>query len=135
MLRPQRGRRACLALLGRARQRFEIAHEPRMPRAPAHVIDAIERVRMPFNVNLTAQAVAIAALEDDAFTDESLAHNDRELARLRSTWVRPAVVADEVRSLAQRSAQAAKKVLTALPPGCEKDCQLTQVSKSSLKTE
>lgn len=50
--------------------------------APAHVIDAIERVRMPFNVNLTAQAVAIAALEDDAFTEESLAHNDRELPRL-----------------------------------------------------
>lgn len=50
--------------------------------APAHVIDAIEKVRMPFNVNLTAQAVAIAALEDDAFTEESLAHNDRELPRL-----------------------------------------------------
>lgn len=50
--------------------------------APAHVVDAIERVRMPFNVNLTAQAVAIAALEDDAFTEESLAHNDRELPRL-----------------------------------------------------
>lgn len=50
--------------------------------APAHVIDAIERVRMPFNVNLTAQAAAIAALEDDAFNDASLAHNDRELPRL-----------------------------------------------------
>ena len=50
--------------------------------APAHVVDAIEKVRMPFNVNLTAQAVAIAALEDDAFTEESLAHNDRELPRL-----------------------------------------------------
>ena len=50
--------------------------------APAHVVDAIERVRMPFNVNLVAQAAAIAALEDDAFTEESLAHNDRELPRL-----------------------------------------------------
>ena len=30
--------------------------------APEHVIDAVERVRMPFNVNLVAQAVAIAAL-------------------------------------------------------------------------
>jgi histidinol-phosphate aminotransferase len=50
--------------------------------APAHVIDAIEKVRMPFNVNLTAQAAAIAALEDDAFNDASLAHNDRELPRL-----------------------------------------------------
>ncbi len=50
--------------------------------APAHVVDAIERVRMPFNVNLAAQAVAIAALEDEAFVEASLAHNDRELVRL-----------------------------------------------------
>ncbi len=50
--------------------------------APAHVVDAIERVRMPFNVNLVAQAVAIAALEDDAFNEKSLAHNDAELPRL-----------------------------------------------------
>jgi histidinol-phosphate aminotransferase len=50
--------------------------------APPHVVDAIERVRMPFNVSLPAQAAAIAALEDDAFTDESLLHNERELPRL-----------------------------------------------------
>ena len=50
--------------------------------APSHIIDAIERVRMPFNVNIAAQAVAIAALEDEAFTEASLAHNDAELVRL-----------------------------------------------------
>ena len=50
--------------------------------APPHVVDAIERVRMPFNVSLPAQAAAIAALEDDAFTEESLAHNEREMVRL-----------------------------------------------------
>ena len=50
--------------------------------APAHVIDAIERVRMPFNVNLVVQSVGVAALEDEAFVQESLAHNDKELARL-----------------------------------------------------
>jgi histidinol-phosphate aminotransferase len=50
--------------------------------APAHVIDAIERVRMPFNVNLIAQAVGIAAIEDEAFVEKSLSHNDRELQRL-----------------------------------------------------
>jgi histidinol-phosphate aminotransferase len=50
--------------------------------APSHVIDAIERVRMPFNVNLVAQAVGIAAIEDDDFVQTSLEHNDRELARL-----------------------------------------------------
>jgi histidinol-phosphate aminotransferase len=50
--------------------------------APSHVIDAIERVRMPFNVNLMAQAVAIAALQDDEFIARSLDHNDKELPRL-----------------------------------------------------
>ncbi|HEX5005510.1 MAG TPA: histidinol-phosphate transaminase [Hyphomonadaceae bacterium] len=50
--------------------------------APSHVIDAIERVRMPFNVNLVAQAVGVAAIEDDAFVDTSLEHNDKELVRL-----------------------------------------------------
>ena len=50
--------------------------------APAHVIDAVERVRMPFNVNLVAQAVAIAALEDEEFIQKSLEHNARELPRL-----------------------------------------------------
>jgi histidinol-phosphate aminotransferase len=52
--------------------------------APAHVIDAIERVRMPFNVNLVAQAVAIAALEDDEFNEKSFVHNETELPRLVS---------------------------------------------------
>lgn len=51
---------------------------------PAHVVDAIERVRMPFNVSLAAQTAAIAALEDEAFTQASLEHNDRERLRLAS---------------------------------------------------
>jgi histidinol-phosphate aminotransferase len=50
--------------------------------APAHVVDALERVRMPFNVNIVAQSVAIAALEDEAFVAQSLEHNERELARV-----------------------------------------------------
>lgn len=50
--------------------------------APAHVVDAIERVRMPFNVSLPAQTAAIAALEDAPFLETSLLHNERELARL-----------------------------------------------------
>ena len=50
--------------------------------APAHVVEALEKVRMPFNVNLPAQAAAIAALDDDAFNEASLAHNDIELARV-----------------------------------------------------
>lgn len=50
--------------------------------APKHVVEALERVRMPFNVNLLAQSAAIAALEDEAFLEASLAHNERELTRL-----------------------------------------------------
>lgn len=50
--------------------------------APSHIVDAVERVRMPFNVNLMAQAVAIASLQDDEFIARSLDHNDRELPRL-----------------------------------------------------
>lgn len=50
--------------------------------APTHVIDAIERVRAPFNVNLVAQAVGVAALEDEAFIRQSFDHNAKELPRL-----------------------------------------------------
>ena len=49
---------------------------------PASVIDAIHRVRGPFNVNAPAQAAGIAALSDDAFVDASVAHNDAELVRM-----------------------------------------------------
>lgn len=49
---------------------------------PASVIDAIHRVRGPFNVNAPAQAAGIAALADDAFMDTSVAHNDAELIRM-----------------------------------------------------
>jgi histidinol-phosphate aminotransferase len=51
---------------------------------PEHVVDAIERVRMPFNVNLIAQAVAVEALEDEEFIQKSLEHNAKELPRLIS---------------------------------------------------
>ena len=49
---------------------------------PASVIDAIHRVRGPFNVNAPAQAAGIAALADDSFMEASLAHNDAELVRV-----------------------------------------------------
>ena len=49
---------------------------------PASVIDAIHRVRGPFNVNAPAQAAGIASLADDAFLDASYAHNEAELARM-----------------------------------------------------
>lgn len=50
--------------------------------APAEVVDVLNRVRGPFNVNLVAQAVAVAALADVAWTDKARAHNDLWLPRM-----------------------------------------------------
>jgi histidinol-phosphate aminotransferase len=41
--------------------------------APLAVADAIERIRPPFNVNIPAQAAALAALADDDFIEQSRA--------------------------------------------------------------
>ena len=49
---------------------------------PASVIDAIHRVRGPFNVNAPALAAGVAALDDDAFLETSLTHNQAELVRM-----------------------------------------------------
>ena len=43
---------------------------------PAHVIDAVNRTRGPFNVNSAAIAAAAAALEDTAHVDRAIAHNE-----------------------------------------------------------
>jgi len=51
---------------------------------PASVIDAIHRVRGPFNVSAPAQAAGIAALGDDAFMQASIEHNEVELERVRA---------------------------------------------------
>ncbi len=50
--------------------------------APAHVADALNRVRGPFNVNAPAIAAGVAAIEDTAHVERSVAHNDRWLAWL-----------------------------------------------------
>ncbi|RWO53238.1 histidinol-phosphate transaminase [Mesorhizobium sp.] len=50
--------------------------------APMHVIDAINRVRGPFNVNATAIEAGIAAIRDRAHVERSVAHNETWL-----TWV------------------------------------------------
>ena len=49
---------------------------------PAHVVDAINRIRGPFNVNSAAMAAGIAAIEDAAHVETARAHNDRWLAWL-----------------------------------------------------
>jgi histidinol-phosphate aminotransferase len=49
---------------------------------PAHVIDAINRVRGPFNVSAPAIAAGVAALSDRAHTERAAAHNETWLPRL-----------------------------------------------------
>src|SRR5476651_289350 len=49
---------------------------------PAHVVDALNRIRGPFNVNAPAIAAGIAAVEDTAFQDAAREHNARWLAWL-----------------------------------------------------
>jgi histidinol-phosphate aminotransferase len=49
---------------------------------PAHVVDAVNRVRGPFNVNGPAMVAGIAAIQDDAHLARAVAHNEEWLARL-----------------------------------------------------
>src|ERR1700732_1437039 len=44
---------------------------------PAHTVDAINRIRGPFNVNAPAMAAGIAALQDSAHLETSRAHNEK----------------------------------------------------------
>jgi histidinol-phosphate aminotransferase len=46
---------------------------------PAHVIDALNRIRSPFNVSSAASVAGIAALEDRAHIEAAVAHNERWL--------------------------------------------------------
>jgi histidinol-phosphate aminotransferase len=46
---------------------------------PLHVVDALNRIRGPFNVNTPAMMAGIAAVEDSAHIERSRAHNDRWL--------------------------------------------------------
>jgi len=49
---------------------------------PAHVVDAVNRIRGPFNVNAAAIAAGIAAIEDSAHQERSREHNTQWLAWL-----------------------------------------------------
>lgn len=46
-----------------------------------HLIDMLNRIRGPFNLTVTAQAAALAALGDQAFVEASRAHNRTERGR------------------------------------------------------
>lgn len=52
---------------------------------PASVIEALNKVRGPFNVSGPAQVAATAAIHDRAFMEASADHNSTELARLTET--------------------------------------------------
>ncbi len=47
---------------------------------PAPVADVLARIRLPFNVNLAAQAAGVAAVNDQAFVDQVRNHNAEWLA-------------------------------------------------------
>ena len=47
---------------------------------PAHIVDALNRVRSPFNVNRPAMSAGIAAIEDAEHVEKSVAHNNKWLA-------------------------------------------------------
>jgi len=50
--------------------------------APAAIVDAVNRVRGPFNVNAAAIAAGAAAIRDRALVDRAIAHNDEWLRRV-----------------------------------------------------
>jgi histidinol-phosphate aminotransferase len=56
---------------------------------PQGVADVLNRVRAPFNVNIAAQRAAVAALQDRAFVEQAIRHNE--------TW--RAWLIDEIRKL------------------------------------
>ncbi|MBU6500114.1 MAG: aminotransferase class I/II-fold pyridoxal phosphate-dependent enzyme, partial [Rhodospirillales bacterium] len=53
--------------------------------APAGVVDALNRVRGVFNVNLSAQAAAVAALAESGWVETCRAHNTLWRARLAAS--------------------------------------------------
>ena len=52
--------------------------------APPDVIDAIDRVRAPFNRNRLGERAAVAALDDEAFVEESVELNERGREQLEA---------------------------------------------------
>src|ERR1700722_11325850 len=50
--------------------------------APAHIVDAINRIRGPFNVSIAASDAGIAAIKDTEHQERSREHNTRWLAWL-----------------------------------------------------
>ena len=49
---------------------------------PSHIMDTLNRIRGPFNVNAAAIAAGMAAIRDQVHIDRSIAHNDEWLAKV-----------------------------------------------------
>jgi len=56
--------------------------------APAHIIDAMNRMRGPFNVNAAAIEAGVAAMGDRAHIEKTVAHNDQWLSWLTQEFGR-----------------------------------------------
>ncbi|KAA0971589.1 histidinol-phosphate transaminase [Aureimonas fodinaquatilis] len=54
--------------------------------APANIVDAVERIRSPFNLNTLAIAAAAAAMADSSHVEKSIEHNSAWLARLTTAF-------------------------------------------------
>jgi histidinol-phosphate aminotransferase len=52
--------------------------------APAPVVDVLQRVRGPFNVNAAAMAAGVAALAEQGWVEQSVAHNTEWRGRVAS---------------------------------------------------
>ncbi len=46
---------------------------------PAHIVDALNRIRSPFNISSAASAAGVAAIRDAAHIEAAIAHNDKWL--------------------------------------------------------
>jgi histidinol-phosphate aminotransferase len=56
--------------------------------APAHIVDALNRVRGPFNVNAAAIEAGVAAMRDRAHVERTVAHNEQWLPWLTEELTR-----------------------------------------------
>jgi histidinol-phosphate aminotransferase len=54
--------------------------------APRRIVEILERVRGPFNVNGTALAAGVAAIQDRGHMERAIEHNDKWLARLTQAF-------------------------------------------------
>lgn len=52
---------------------------------PASVVDVLNRLRSPFNINAAAQAAGVAAVRDQDFVARSIAENGEQLRRLQQS--------------------------------------------------